>query len=134
METLRGVGALVGRFLLALIFILSGANKFAHPAMTAGMMGHAGIPEGIVMILLYVSAVIELLGGALLLIGYQARWVAAVIFLYLIPVTIIMHAVPGGLLNQIMVLKNLAIMGGLLMVTVQGTGGFSLDSMRTARG
>jgi putative oxidoreductase len=132
MQTLRGVGALVGRALLALIFVLSGSAKFAHPAMFAGMMGQAGIPAGLVMLLLYASAVIELLGGVLLVIGWQARWVAAVMFLWLIPVTVVMHAVPGGMVNQVMVMKNLAIMGGLLMVTVQGTGGMSLDAMRTA--
>jgi uncharacterized membrane protein YphA (DoxX/SURF4 family) len=46
MQTLRAVGALVGRVLLALIFILSGAMKFAHPAMFAGMMDKAGVAAG----------------------------------------------------------------------------------------
>jgi putative oxidoreductase len=133
METLRGVGALVGRVLLALIFIMSGSAKFAHPAMFAEMMGQAGVSAGLVMLLLYASAAIELLGGVLLAVGYQGRWVAAVMVLWLIPVTIVMHAIPGGMLNQVMVMKNLAIMGGLLMVAVQGSGGMSLDAIR-ARG
>jgi putative oxidoreductase len=133
METLRGVGALVGRVLLALIFIMSGSAKFTHPAMFAEMMGQAGVSAGLVMLLLYASAAIELLGGVLLAVGYQGRWVAAVMVLWLIPVTIVMHAIPGGMLNQVMVMKNLAIMGGLLMVAVQGSGGMSLDAIR-ARG
>jgi putative oxidoreductase len=133
METIRGVAALVARLLLALIFVASGAAKFAHPAMFAQMMVQAGVSAGLVMLLLYVSAVIELLGGVLLIAGYQGRWVAAVMFLWLIPVTIVMHAVPGGMINQVMVMKNLAIMGGLLMVAVQGSGGMSLDAIR-ARG
>ncbi len=133
METLRGVGALVGRLLLALIFIGSGAAKFGHPDQFAGMMGSNGIPGSLVMPLLYLSAIIELAGGVTVFIGYHARWAALLLFLWLIPVTILMHAVPGGMINQIMVMKNLAIMGGLMMVAVQGTGGMSLDSMRAAR-
>jgi putative oxidoreductase len=133
MEMLRGVGALVGRLLLALIFVGSGAAKFGHPGAFAAMMGGAGIPGSLVMPLLFISAVIELLGGVLLILGYQARWVALVMFLWLIPVTIMMHAIPGGMINQIMVMKNLAIMGGLLMIAVQGPGGMSLDGMRAAR-
>jgi putative oxidoreductase len=132
METLRGVGALVGRVLLALIFVLSGSAKFAHPAMFAEMMSQSGVPAGLVLLLLYASAVIELLGGVFLIVGYQGRWVAGVMFLWLIPVTIVMHAVPGGMINQVMVMKNLAIMGGLLMVAVQGSGGMSLDAMRAS--
>jgi putative oxidoreductase len=131
METLRGLGALVARLFLALIFVMSGAAKFAHPAMFAKMMGQAGVPAGLVLLLLYASAVIELLGGVLLIVGYHGNWVGFVMFLWLIPVTIVMHAIPGGMLNQIMVMKNLAIMGGLLMIAVQGSGGMSLDAMRT---
>jgi putative oxidoreductase len=72
------------------------------------------------------------LGGALLIFGYHAEIIAAIMFLWLIPVTIVMHALPGGPINQIMVLKNLSIMGGLLMVAVQGAGGWSIDASRTA--
>ncbi len=132
METLRGLGALVGRLLLALIFVISGAAKFAHPAMFVGMMAHAGVPTGLLVLLLYASAAIELIGGVLLIVGYHGHWVAFVMFLWLIPVTIVMHAIPGGMLNQLMVMKNLAIMGGLLMIAVQGSGGMSLDAIRAS--
>jgi len=125
MNSLNGIGTLVGRILMALIFILSGIGKFANPAMMAAFMKMNGVP--LVKPLLYLSAIIEVGGGALLLIGFQHRWIALLLFLFLIPVTIMMHLIPGGQMNQIEVMKNLAIMGGLLIVATRGAGAYSVS-------
>ena len=125
MKSLNEVGAVVGRILLAAIFLLSGMNKFAHPAMVAGFMKASGVPAA--EPLLYLSAIIEVVSGALILVGYRARAAAWLLFLWLIPVTIIMHAIPGGPNNQIEVMKNFAIMGGLLMLATQGPGAYSIS-------
>jgi putative oxidoreductase len=125
MKSLNDVGTLVGRILMALIFILSGVGKFANPTMMAALMKMNGVP--LVKPLLYLSAIIELGGGVLLLIGFQHRWIALLLFLFLIPVTVMMHLIPGGQMNQIEVMKNLAIMGGLLMVATRGAGAYSVS-------
>ncbi len=143
MESLRNVAALVGRILLALIFVYSGLGKITHMSNFAGAtsahFANAGIPSTLVYPGLYVSAAVELVGGLLMIVGLKARWAALIIFLWLIPVTLIFHVadysqavqqhqVMSALIQQIMYLKNIAIMGGLLMVAAMGPGGFSLDA------
>ncbi|HZZ06896.1 MAG TPA: DoxX family protein, partial [Candidatus Binataceae bacterium] len=70
------------------------------------------------------------IGGLLLIVGWHARLVAFIMFLWFIPVTIMFHVIPGQTIEWE---KNLAIMGGLLMVAVHGAGPFSLDSARATR-
>ncbi len=124
MRGLSDSGALLGRILLALIFLGAGTGKFANPARTAAYMRGGGIPDSVVLPLLYLAALVEVLGGILLIIGLRVRIVALILVLFLIPVTIIFHAIPHDQTNT---LKNIAIMGGLLMVATQGPGRLSLD-------
>ncbi|MGP1676101.1 MAG: DoxX family protein [Burkholderiales bacterium] len=127
--------ALVGRILLALIFIISGYGKIGGYAGTAGYMASKGLP--MVAVLLPLTIAIELGGGLLIALGWKARWVAAVIFLFLIPVTLVFHS-PAGLApaeaqqQMIQLLKNLSIMGGMLGLFAFGPGGFSLDAKKSA--
>ena len=145
METLRDVAALVGRILLALIFVLSGFNKIMHLSTTAGYMLHAGIPTNLVHPLLYLSIAVELGCGLLVIAGLQAQWAALIIFLWLIPVTLLIHV--GGyfhaveqhqqaaaLTQQVMYLKNIAMMGGLLVLAAMGPGGLSIDGRSSETG
>jgi putative oxidoreductase len=125
MNSLNDVGALVGRILMALIFLLSGINKFIQPAMMLAYMRMNGVPAA--QPLLYLTAIVEVVGGLALLIGFRARWAALLVFLWLIPVTLMMHAIPGGQMNQVEVMKNLAIMGGLLVLASHGPGAYSID-------
>src|SRR5690242_2457957 len=91
MDSLRDVAALVGRILLALIFVLSGLNKVMNISGTAGYMLQAGIPSNLVHPLLYLSIAVELGCGLLVMAGLQARLAAVIIFLWLIPVTLLFH-------------------------------------------
>ena len=128
--TTTNAAALVGRTLLALLFIVSGYGKITGFAGTAAYMASKGMP--MTEVLLVATIAVELLGGLMLVAGIKARWVAAVIFLYIIPATIIFHN-PVGLSGQeaqtqmINVLKNLSIMGGMLMVVAFGPGAWSVD-------
>ena len=127
--------ALVGRILLALIFIISGFGKITDYAGTAGYMASKGMP--MVDVLLPLTILIELGGGLLIAIGWNARWAAAVTFLFLIPVTLVFHN-PAGLApdeaqqQMIHLLKNVSIMGGMLGLFAFGPGGFSLDAKKSA--
>ena len=122
--------ALVGRVLLAIIFIKAGFGKIGGWEATAANMAAKGMP--LVPLFLALTIAIELGGGLLLAAGYKARWVALLIFLFLIPVTLIFHPFWGidpaqvrGQMNQF--LKNAAIMGGMLMVFAFGPGAYSMD-------
>ncbi len=131
----QNTAALAGRILLALIFIISGYGKITGYAGTAGYMASKGLP--MVAVLLPLTILVELGGGLLIALGWKARWAAAVIFLFLIPVTLVFHN-PAGLdaaqaqQQMINLLKNVSIMGGMLGLFAFGPGGFSLDARQGA--
>jgi putative oxidoreductase len=129
-NALQNISALAGRILLALIFVLSGFNKITGFAGTAAYMASKGLP--MTDVLLVLTILIELGGGLMLIFGYRARLAAVVIFLFLIPVTIVFHnfwAAPAAeaQMQMIMFMKNLAIMGGMLCIAAFGAGRYSLD-------
>jgi putative oxidoreductase len=136
MNETRDVGALIGRVLLALIFVLSGFGKIVGFAGTAQMMASQGVPA--VQLLLILSILIELGGGLCLMAGFQTHWAALIIFLFMIPVTWVFH-VQGyvmamhqrqmmmALMQKINILKNISIEGGLLILASFGPGRYSVD-------
>jgi putative oxidoreductase len=129
-NALQNFSALAGRVLLALIFVLSGFNKISGFAGTAAYMASKGLPMA--EILLVPTILIELGGGLMLIFGYRARLAAAVLVLFLIPVTLVFHnfwAAPAAEAQMQMInfMKNLAIMGGMLCVAAFGAGRYSLD-------
>jgi putative oxidoreductase len=127
---LANAAALVGRILIAIIFIKAGWGKIGGWEGTAGYMASKGLP--LVPVLLAGTILIELGGGLMLALGWKTRWVALVIFLWLIPVTAIFHAFWGIDAAQVQnqmnhFLKNVAIMGAMLMLFAFGPGAYSLD-------
>jgi putative oxidoreductase len=122
--------ALVGRILLASLFIWSGWGKLNGFSGTAGFIGSQGLPMPQVLAALAIA--VELGGGILLLIGLKARWVALALVLFLIVITPIFHnfwdaPAAEAKMQEINFLKNVAIMGGILMVAAFGPGRFSID-------
>jgi putative oxidoreductase len=110
---------LLGRALLSAIFILSGLGKLPHFHDVAGMMAGKGIP--LASIALVITLFIEIGGGLLVFTGYKARYAAVVIALWLVPVTLVFHhfwGIPAEQQQEQMInfLKNVAIMGGLLVL------------------
>jgi len=109
----------LGRVLMSAIFILSGLGKLPHFHDVAGMMAGKGIP--LAAVALAITLVIEIGGGLMVLTGFKARYAALVIALWLVPVTLVFHhfwGVPEAQQQEQMVnfLKNVAIMGGLLVL------------------
>src|SRR5215469_4616361 len=90
MNYASGAVALVGRVLLALIFVLAGYRKIWTTAATATYMASHGIP--LAGILVYGVIVLELIGGLMLMFGLYARLVAAALFLYTLALALIFHA------------------------------------------
>ena len=129
-RTYESVAMFAGRIFLALLFVVSGVGKITGYAGTAAYMTSKGLP--LVDVLLPLTILIELGGGLLLALGWKARWAAAALLLFLIPTTLIFHQFWGidpklAQMQKIHFLKNVAIMGGMLMVLAMGAGAWSLD-------
>lgn len=116
-------GPVVGRALLALIFIVAGFGKITGFAGTVGYIASVGLP--IPEVLAILAAIVELGGGLMLLTGFWGRHAAAALFIFSLLATILFHNNFSDQLQVTMALKNLAMMGGLLMVMVYGTGAMS---------
>ena len=134
-EVVKTYGPFAGRLLLALIFVTSGYGKLVGFDGTVGYIAAKGLP--LPQLAAAAAIAIELVGGVLLVIGWQARWAATAIFLFLIPTTLIFHpfwaaAAANQQMETIQFMKNLCIMGGMLYVMAFGAGPLSVDNRKHA--
>ncbi len=133
---MQNAALLSGRILLALLFIVSGGGKITSFSGTAGYMASAGLPVANVLLVLTIA--VELGGGLLLVLGWKTRWAAAALFLFLIPATLVFHAfwaapAAQAAMQQIHFMKNLAIMGGMLLLAACGPGAWALERAEPAK-
>lgn len=125
MNALNQFGPLLGRILIALIFVMAGFNKITGFEGTVGYIASKGLP---LPEMLAIGAIIVELGGGLMLIaGWYTRWAAAAIFVFTAMTAVLFHNFwampPEEAQNQmISFMKNISIMGGLLYVMVYGNG------------
>jgi putative oxidoreductase len=112
--------------MLAFLFLISAFGKISGPAATMQYMAAGGLPHAAVPALFALSLGIELLGGLMLMFGWYAEMAALVIFFWMIPVTVMFHVMTGETLQWE---KNLAIMGGLLMIAASGANASARDPM-----
>ena len=122
--------SLIGRILLAAIFVWSGFGKIGGFEGLAGQIASKGFPAA--QAFAAATIAIEIGGGLMLVAGWKARWAALLLAVFTVIVTIFYHnywAVPEAqkMMQQIQFMKNLALIGGLLMVTAFGPGRFSVD-------
>jgi putative oxidoreductase len=117
---------IVARVLMSHIFILSGLSKIGGYAATQGYMAHMGVPG----FLLPLVILTELGGGLLLLVGFQARIVAFLLAGFSVVAALVFHHNLADQMQMINFMKNLAMAGGLLMVTLNGAGAPSIDASR----
>jgi putative oxidoreductase len=127
----RSTTDLIGRILLASIFLVSGIAKLTDTDHTAGYMTSVGIPSAHALAL--VAGTAEILGGVAILLGVLTRAGAAGLFLFMVPTTLLFHHfwdLEGADQKTQMVnfMKNLAIMGGLAELVAHGAGRFSIDA------
>lgn len=131
MDALNRYGPLIGRLLIAVIFVLSGFNKIGGFEGTVGYIASKGLPLSQLGAIL--AIVVELGGGILLIVGWKTRWVAAVMMIFTVVAAVIFHnywAAPPEMAQNQMIhfLKNISMAGGLLYVVVFGSGPLSVDS------
>lgn len=122
---LQTVLPLIARSFLAAIFVQSGINKLLNFAGTQEVIASKGIPLPLIALILTIA--VEVVGGLLVILGYKAWLGALLLFLFLIPTTLVFHNPLADPTQLTQFLKNLSVMGGLLMVVAYGSGAFSLD-------
>jgi len=131
MQNQTAILAIAGRVLIAALFLLSGLGKIAAPAVTQGYIASAGLPAPLLGYL--IAIIIEVGGGLLLMIGYQARGVALILAVFALATALVFHHDFVDQNQMIHFLKNIAIAGGLLQVAAFGAGSLSLDARRLQR-
>jgi putative oxidoreductase len=121
----NNIYAAFGRFLIAIMFILSGLGKIAAPEATQGYIASVGLPLPMLSYLLAIFA--EVGGGILLLLGYRARIVSLALAIFAVVTALVFHHNFADQNQMIHFLKDFAIAGGLLQIAAFGSGAFSLD-------
>ena len=125
--------ALIGRVVMAYLFVPAGWGKLVGFAGVTGYIASKGVP--LPEVAAAIAVAVELGLGLLLLVGWQARWAALGLAVFVAVITPIFHAfwaVPEAqqMMQKQAFDKNLAIAGGLLLLTAFGAGRFSLDARR----
>ena len=130
MNGTRDIAALVGRVLIAVLFINSGYGKIGGFDGTVAALAGKGMP--LPQVAAGIALVVELLGSLTLVLGWRARWGAVALVLFTIAASVLFHdfwnlADAARRTNEVMFIKNVAIIGGLLMVVAFGPGRYSVD-------
>lgn len=134
-DSLKVPMILVGRVLLALMFVLSGFGKLTNIEGTAGFIASGGLP--LATALAVIVGLLELLGGLAILVGFHARWAALALGLFTLAASLLFHnfwAMPAdkAFMQQLMFMKNLSVAGGMFIVAALGAGPMSFDARRAA--
>jgi putative oxidoreductase len=119
-----------GRLLIGLPFAMSGLSKLGAIGPTTEAIRSAGLP--LPSLALAVSVAVELGGGLLLIAGFKARTVAAVLALFSLVTAVTFHSHFADQNQMINFLKNVMIAGGLLQIVAFGAGALSVDNRHAA--
>lgn len=122
---------LVGRLLLAVLFLPAGISKLTDFAGTVGYISSVGLPLPSIGAALALT--VEIVGSIALIAGFRTRIAALVLGVFTLVATFFFHnfwGVPAdqAFVQQLMFFKNIAIVGGLLVLAANGAGAFSLDA------
>jgi putative oxidoreductase len=129
----QNTATLIGRVLIALLFVPSGFGKLAGFSGTVGYVSSAGVP--LPEVAAGIAVLVELVFGLLLLVGWQTRWVALGMAVFTFVISFIFHnfwaADAAHHMSQYLnFYKNMAIAGGLLAYSAFGAGAWSFDAWR----
>ena len=132
-SSLQNPLALVGRLLLALLFLPAGISKIGGFAGTAGYIASKGLPFP--TLAAAIAIIVEVAGGLALIAGFGTRWAALALAGFTLVATFFFHnywGVPAdqAMVQQLMFFKNIAVVGGLLVLAAHGAGAWSLDARR----
>lgn len=130
MKALHNFGPLIGRILIALIFVWSGFGKISGFEGTVGYIASKGLP--LPELAAIGAIIVELGGGILLILGWKTRWAAAAMMVFTAMAAVLFHnfwAMPPDQAQNQMIhfMKNISMVGGLLFVVIHGSGALSVD-------
>ena len=133
LNALQNPLALVGRLLLALLFLPAGIGKITGFAGTVGYIGSVGLP--LPALGAVIAIVVEIVGGVALIAGFGTRIAALILALFTLAASFFFHAywaVPADqqFVTQLLFMKNIAVVGGLLTLSAWGAGAWSMDARR----
>jgi putative oxidoreductase len=127
---------LLVRFLIGLLFIVSGIGKIDGYAGTVELAAVSGVPAPEIAVAL--AAIVEIGLPILLLLGWQTRWAAIGLIVLVLATNYFFHQFwemegEGRILNKMMFFKNFAIIGGLLLLAMVGPGRWAIGAGRRSR-
>ena len=128
-QPLSNASLLLGRALLAAMFISAGFTKISAYSGTQAYMESVGVPG----LLLPAVVALEIIGGLAILVGYQTKIAALLLAGFTLMAAIIFHSDFSQPMQSILFSKNLAIGGGLLLLFAHGAGDWALSSVARAR-
>jgi len=123
------IAALIGRILLALIFIVSAASKLFDPSGTEALITGVGLPAGLAI----PAGLFELVARLALALGFMTRLFSILLAGFSLVTAFFFHNQIGDPMQAAMALKNVAIAGGLLCLFAHSQMRWSYDSMRLTR-
>jgi putative oxidoreductase len=126
---LSNLGAFGGRTFLGLMFVSAGLQKIGAYAGTQGYMESMGVPGGLLPLVI----ALEIGAGLAVILGSAARVSAFALAGFTLVAAVVFHANFGDQMQSILFMKNIAIAGGLFMVTVHGPGAWSLGRVFASR-
>jgi putative oxidoreductase len=132
-SSIQNALALLGRLLFAVLFLPAGIGKLTGFAGTAGYISSVGLPFPSVGAAL--ALVVEIAGGLALIAGYGTRVAALVLAVFTLTASLFFHAywaapADQAFVAQLLFFKNVAVVGGLLVLAAHGAGAWSLDARR----
>lgn len=127
---------LIGRLLLAAVFLPAGLSKLSGFEGTVGYIASVGLPLPTVAAVL--ALVVEILGAIALVVGFQTRIAAAVLAVFTLVASVFFHAFwaaapEQAFIQQLMFFKNIGLIGGLLVLVSSGAGAWSIDAKKEAQ-
>lgn len=125
--TAQEFAPVIGRILIAAMFVLAGIDKIFEFEGTQGWMESLGVPGA----LLYPVVALEIVGGLAIIFGWNTRLAAFGLAGFTIMTSFIFHYTPADQIQMLLFSKNIAIAGGFLFLVAFGAGGYSLDNRKT---
>lgn len=133
LNALQNPFSLLARLLMVALFLPAGLSKITGFEGTVGYIASVGLPMASLGAVLAIA--VEVLAPLALLVGWRTRWAALVLAVFTLAATVFFHnfwAMPAEqqFMQQLMFMKNLGVVGGLLALAAFGAGAWSLDERR----
>lgn len=126
---ISGLFAFIGRVLLALVFVISGAMKLTDIPGTGAYMASVGMPSSLALPV----ALFEIIGGLMIVFGVFTRLTALAFAVFCLLTALLFHRETADPMQAAMAFKNIAIAGGFLCLFAYDQKSWSFDSYRTRK-